>query len=131
MRSILILLALSGGYVFADRAFLQIDVEEQTEFGVPFRTSIRYPVETCSIDLITARISPPERFTQDRKSSVDAYVYAVKNPPPPIVIPEPTKEELEAKKADLLAQIDIINQKIVEAKPVNDVPIDVGEIAVP
>jgi hypothetical protein len=93
-------------------AKIQINISQKTEFG-EFNDALYYtPDEWANLTQ-----DDIDKATQTR---VDNWVNLIKNPPPP---PEPTKEELEQRVADLEnyktsidAQISATQDKISEAK---------------
>lgn len=92
----------------ADTVRIQVITEETTPYGT-FRDAIYYK------DLAEYQAKKADGSHDAEKSArVANYVNAVQNPPAPV---EPSKEELEAAKATLQAQIADIDAKLVTAKP--------------
>lgn len=90
-----------------DKVKIQVITEESTPYGT-FRDAIYYPDMASYNDAVQDGSHQAEKANR-----VANYVNAIQNPPTPV---EPSKEELQEYKAQLVAQVAELDAKILTAK---------------
>ena len=114
MKRLLILGLLVCTQSFAQDTYkLEVTTNDMTELGVPYVDAQRFICQDTETQKECYERNKPEIDTE-KSARIARYISSVKNP---VVQPEPTKEQLEADKANLMSQIADLDSRIMIAKP--------------